>query len=219
MDAKRFALLLFALSPTVHAQTMYVTDEVVITLRRGAGTQYAIIDNLSTGDSVEVLERDDANGYVRVRVRDGGDEGWVLTRYLVSTPTAGVQLAGAERSLAQAQARVSALEAELATANAALSATQSELSAVQSTNSSISVELADIRAASASALELRDQNESLRRRNNELNTEIGVLTAETDRLADRSRQNWFIVGALVLAGGIVIGLIAPSLRRRRRSDW
>jgi len=38
-------------------------------------------------------------------------------------------------------------------------------------------------------------------------------------LSSRSRQNWFIVGAGVLSGGIVIGLIAPSLRRKRRSDW
>ena len=38
-------------------------------------------------------------------------------------------------------------------------------------------------------------------------------------LAGRNSQNWFIVGAAVLFGGIVIGLVAPSLRRKRRSDW
>ena len=42
---------------------------------------------------------------------------------------------------------------------------------------------------------------------------------ENAALGGRSSQNWFIVGAGVLFGGIVIGLIAPSLRRKRRSDW
>lgn len=219
MDVKRFALLLVVLSSPAHAQTMYVTDEVVITLRRGAGTEFAIIDNLRTGDAVEVLERDEANGYFRVRVRDSGDEGWVLTRYLVSAPTAGLELVDAQRSLAQARDQVAALQAELAATSNALSSTQAELSGLQATNSTMSVALDDIRTASADVIEIRNQNESLRRRNNELTGEIEALNAENVRLTSRSQQNWFVVGALVLAGGIVIGLVAPTLRRRRRTDW
>ena len=218
MDAMRFVLLLVVLSQAAQAQTMYVTDEVVITLRRGAGTQFAIIDNLSTGDAVEVLERNESSGYARVRVRGSGDEGWVLTRYLVDTPTAGLQLVDAQRAQAQAQSRVRDLEAELATTSEALRTAQAELGALQSANSTMTVELDDIRTTSANAIELREQNESLRRRNNELSAQIEAVAIDNARLASRSRQNWFIVGALVLAGGIVIGLIAPSLRRRRR-DW
>jgi SH3 domain protein len=45
------------------------------------------------------------------------------------------------------------------------------------------------------------------------------LTVENARLARRNDQNWFIVGAAVLLAGIVIGLVAPTLRRKRRSDW
>jgi SH3 domain protein len=49
--------------------------------------------------------------------------------------------------------------------------------------------------------------------------QVEELTAANGELSGRSRQNWFIVGAAVLFGGIVIGLIAPTLRRKRRSDW
>ena len=114
---------------------------------------------------------------------------------------------------------VASLEAELAAATTSLRTIQSELSTARTTNSSISEELAEIRSTSANAIELRDQNEGLRRRNNELAAQIEALEIENSRLANRSRQNWFIVGALVLAAGIVVGLVAPSLRRRRRSDW
>jgi SH3 domain protein len=48
---------------------------------------------------------------------------------------------------------------------------------------------------------------------------VEQLTADNTRLAGRSNQNWFIVGAAVLLSGIVVGLVAPSLRRKRRSDW
>ncbi len=57
------------------------------------------------------------------------------------------------------------------------------------------------------------------KRLSERDREVEALTADNARLAGRSNQNWFVVGAAVLLGGIVIGLVAPSLRRRRRSDW
>jgi len=166
-----------------------------------------------------VLERDDANGYARVRLRDGGAEGWVLTRYLVDAPTANLELSDARAALAQARTRADSLQNELTATQQRLETTQAELATLQSTSSAMTEELADIREASASAIDLRDQNESLRRRNTELTAEVDQLVVDNAALASRNQQNWFIVGALVLAGGIVIGLVAPSLRRRRRTDW
>jgi SH3 domain protein len=83
----------------------------------------------------------------------------------------------------------------------------------------VSSELAEIRTASANVVEIRDQNESLRQRLNDREQDVDRLTIENSALARRSNQNWFIVGAGVLFGGVVIGLIAPSVRRKRRSDW
>jgi SH3 domain protein len=81
-------------------------------------------------------------------------------------------------------------------------------------------ELTDIRSAAANALTIRDQNENLRRQVAELTTQVDAASMEIAQLESSSRQNWFIVGAAVLFGGIVIGLIAPSLRpRRRKSSW
>jgi SH3 domain protein len=80
-------------------------------------------------------------------------------------------------------------------------------------------ELTSIRTASANVVEMRDQNTSLQQRLVQRDQEVEQLTAENARLAARSNQNWFVVGAAVLLGGMVIGLIAPSLRRKRRSDW
>jgi SH3 domain protein len=83
----------------------------------------------------------------------------------------------------------------------------------------VSQELASIKTAAANVVEIRDQNESLRQRLIDRERQVEQLTAENGALSGRNSQNWFIVGAGVLLGGIVIGLVAPSLRRKRRSDW
>jgi SH3 domain protein len=93
------------------------------------------------------------------------------------------------------------------------------LSAAENSHRTVSAELDHIREASANVIELENRNESLRRSNIELSAEVDALTVETSRLGSRNRQNWFVVGALVLTFGIVIGLVAPSLRARKRTDW
>jgi SH3 domain protein len=212
-----FALLL--LTAVAQAQTRYVTDRTIVELRRGPSIEYLILRNLEAGEAVEVLEQVESNGYSRVRVRDQGTEGWILTRFLTAEPIARERLAVAERNLAAARQRVTELEQQLATMSSELTETKTNLEETQSTESQVSQELSDIRAAAANVVEIRDQNESLRQRLVQRDRQVEELTAANVQLAGRSNQNWFIVGAGVLLGGIVIGLIAPSLRRKRRSDW
>jgi SH3 domain protein len=210
-------LFFFALA--AQAQRQYTSDELIVLLRTGPSTENAIIRNMRPGTQLEVLEEDAGNGYSRVRLADDGAEGWVLTQYLTAEPVARDRLVVAERNLEAARGRVTALESQVAELTAELQGTRDALATMQSSNSDISTELADIRAASANAIELRDQNEVLRRRVNELTAQTDVMAMENADLASRSRQNWFVVGAAVLFGGIVIGLIAPSLRRKKRSSW
>lgn len=210
--------MLLSISFAAAAQRQYVSDELVITLRTGPSTQNAIIRNLNSGDVVNVLE-DNGDGYSRVRLEGSGTEGWVLTRYLTPDPVASQLLAVAQRNLANAEERVRELETELAAASGELRQTRSELDNTASRNSSITSELENIREASANAIELRDQNESLRRRVNELTAQLDRTTMDNAELASRSRQNWFVVGAAVLLAGMVIGLVAPSFRRRRTTNW
>jgi SH3 domain protein len=216
------ALTIFFLLVTVTnaaAQTRYVSDELTITLRTGPSTRNQITENLTSGDAVDVLEELPEEGYTRVRVLSSGVEGWVISRYLVPDLIAADRLVNAERDLVAAKRRVSELEAANGELNADLSGARERLETTQATNSEISTELSDIRNAAANAVALRDQNESLRRRVNELTAETDQLQITNAELTSRNRQNWFVVGAAVLLGGIVIGLIAPSLRPKRKTAW
>ena len=206
------------LATGVSAQTRYVSDELVITFRTGPSTQNAIQRNLTSGQRVEVLEERADSGFSRVRLPDGA-EGWVLTQYLQNEPTSGLQLAAAQREAETMRARAETLQQEVADLQQRLTETNGLLNETQSSADKMSSELTEIRSASASALETRDQNENLRRRLAQLTSEAEITGMELDDLRRRERQNWFIVGAAVLFGGIVIGLVAPSLRPKRRSSW
>ena len=221
MGLQRY-LLIFALTALVSSasaqETRYVSDALVITLRSGPSTQNQIVENLSSGASVRVLEELPDEGYSHVRTADG-TEGWVISRYLQAAQTAAQRLVVAERELASARDRLASLEIQVGDLSGDLGQTRTALAAAETSGQGLSEELEDIRTASANAVALRDQNESLRRRVTELTAQVDVVAMDNAELRSRSRQNWFVVGAAVLFGGVVIGLIAPTLRPRRKSSW
>ena len=210
--------VVLAVELLAHGQTRYVTDRTIVELRRGPSTEYLILRNLEAGERVEVLEQNE-QGYSRVRVADQGTEGWILTRFLIDQPIARERLAAAERNLTGARDRVSALEAQNQELTRDLATARTELEQVRTNHGTVSRELADLRVAAANVVEMRDDNTRLTQSLGQRDRQVEQLTADNARLAARNNQNWFVIGAAVLLAGIVIGLVAPTLRRKRRSDW
>ena len=213
-----FLFLALAMAAQAEAQTRYVTDHTQVELRRGPSTEYRILRYLEAGDRVEVLEQNEAQGFSRIKV-DENTEGWIPTASLIAEPIARDRLAVAERNLATARERVATLEGQKLELERDLAATRSELERSQANHGTVSRELADLRTAAANVVEIRDNNTSLQQRLGLREREVEQLTADNARLTARNNQNWFVVGAAVLLAGIVVGLVAPTLRRKRRSDW
>ena len=207
------------LAASAHGETRYVTDKLSIELRRGPSTQYLIIRTLDAGLAVDVLEQT-PDGYSRVRVADSqGSEGWVLTRFLSTDRSARERVAAAERASNDARARVAELERCVASLTEELGDTKAELDHTRENHEHVSRELSNIKTASANVVQIQEQNDSLRKKVIEREHQVEELTVQSAALTSRSRQSWFVVGAAVLFGGVVLGLIAPSLRRKRRSGW
>ena len=108
---------------------------------------------------------------------------------------------------------------ELASTQGTLASTQRELQDAEGANTDMAAELNDIRSASASAISLRDQNKSLRQRVIDMEREMNRVTMENRELASRANREWFVIGAAVLIVGMLLGIIVPKLKPRRRSSW
>lgn len=109
------------LSETVgQAATAYVIDEVKLPFRSGPGTDRKIIDIISTGDRVEILE--DGEEWAMVRLPDG-KEGWVLKRYLTARKPSQLVL----EELQQTHTQLSSRSDELGKENEALKADNAQL--------------------------------------------------------------------------------------------
>ena len=212
-----FVALVVAAQALAQTETRYVTDRTQVELRRGPSTEYRIVRYLEAGDRVQVLEQNE--GFSRVKVGEGDTEGWIPSASLIAEPIARDRLAAAERNAVTARERTATLEEQNRGLQRDLAATRTELEQTKANHGTVSRELADIRTASANVVKLHDDNASLQQRLVQRDLEVEQLTADNARLTARSNQNWFVIGALVMLGGIVIGLVAPSLRRKRRSDW
>lgn len=201
-----------ASGPTVR----YVSDQLSINLRRGPGNEYRITELLRAGSRVEVMQETEQRGWSRVRTA-GGEEGYVLTRFLSGTPAARERLAAAQRRAARLEDANAELKKELAEAldgSEELGRLKKDLVAE---NEALRNEVAEIREASANAVRISEENREFRQRLLALQSEIEQLRHENKAL--KSRREGMKVGALVLAAGILIGLILPWFRRRRHSSW
>ncbi len=217
---KIFALFLLAIliPALVIAEAAYVSDEFEITMRSGPSTQNAILRMLPSGATVEVLETNTESGYSRVNTASGA-EGYVLSRYLMDQPAARDQLAGMRQQVSNLRQRNQELNARLGQATASRDELRQERDGLLRSNQGKDTELADIRRVSANALDLNSQNQELQTGVQTMNHRIQAQTSEIQELKDRKNRDWFLAGAAVLIGGILLGLILPKLRVRRRSSW
>ena len=66
------------------------------------------------------------------------------------------------------------------------------------------------------ALKLEHENEKLIQASLQLKAELQLAENNTQIQQDSSSRNWFVVGAIVLFFGMIIGFILPGLFNRRR---
>ena len=71
----------------------------------------------------------------------------------------------------------------------------------------------------AKPLKLENENQLLKKQLLELESAHELLRQENQMLGDSSDREWFLNGALVIILGIIIGLILPRLRTRKKSSW
>ena len=214
-----FICLLSVVAGHVHAQTeRYVTDSLRLEARQGPSTNHRISHMLSSGARVTVLEDDTETGYSRVTL-DDGSEVWILTRFLMDEPAARARLAQAQENLTEEHEKARDLASQLETLGRTADEIEQSRSALATDKKLLQTELAQIKQAAADTLAIQERNQSLDKQLEVVSTDLDAAKQRNRALKERSERDWFIAGAGVLLGGIIIGLVIPKIRWKRRRGW
>ncbi len=196
----------------------YVSDQLEITLRKGKTNQHQIIRMLRSGAPVEVLEVDKEAGQARVRTADKA-EGWVLTRYLSNEPVARTRMTQMEQQVMSLQNENRQLRTEVGQSTQQRNELGSNHKQLLEENNRLKEELTVIRQTAASAIAIDSENKQVKEKLFALERDAQVHQQENAALKDRNDRDWFLAGAGVIFVGMIIGLIIPKMRWRKRSSW
>lgn len=197
--------------------TRYVSDKLEITMRNGQGVKFNIRKMLESGTRLEVLETDPA-GYSKVRTTDGV-EGWVLTRYLTNTPSARDQLEASQKRVANLELEIAKYKEEISSLSNQNSDVDTQNMSLKEKSQRLSKELDDLRRTASNAVALDNENRQLKEKLQEIDHENQSLVIENNALKDNSTRSWFLIGAAVLFAGILLGIILPRLKVRKKDSW
>jgi len=213
-----FAGAAFGQASDAGAKSAWVTDEFEITMRNGKSNRQSIVRMLPSGTKVTVIERDNEAGYSLVRSRSGA-EGWVLNRYLLSRPPARVTLPDLQAQLARIEEKRKEQSGELRKLGAENAALKRQLGQSENSGEGLERELGRIKSLSSRTVQIDAENRQLKESLGQTEQALEEARDENRRLASRSNREWFIIGALVVMFGIVVGLILPRIRWRKKSSW
>jgi len=211
--------LFYCFSISAQAQTVYISDEYRVPLRKSPCPRCSILHRgIKSGSALTLVETND-EGWSHVKTR-GGMDGWMPSHYLQKDLPARDQLAATKAKYENLQSKHLAQSNELKSLKQDHSQLVAELKNTQSSRDGINTELKNIKKISSNAISINQQNRELLERNGILQSEIDILTAANERLTNSERNTWFLYGVFAVVMGAVLTLIIPRLKRRKRfSEW
>lgn len=203
-----FFLLVFITFGVCGAETLYVSDNLVITVRSGPSIEHRVIGSLETGDTVEVLER--SGDWLRVAY---GNErqGWVLARYVSEKAPNFMTVEKLTTETQRQRSRIAALESE----NRQL---KKENTAAKSALGKVEQDYTNLQKGAKEYLFLKTEHQKVLGTLEKLETENSKLTIENNVLKDVRNIKWFLTGFGVTASAWLVGFILGRLRRKQKSD-
>ena len=196
---------------TGFAESMYISDKLKVTVRRGPSTEYKILDIAESGERVEILETGEDWTLVRL---DNGKEGYVTTRYLVANPTHAIrleQLQAKHKSLTQQAAALLEENTSLREENKKLLST---LSGTEKSLKKLGNDYQELKAGSAEFLSLKTKYKQVSEQLTEQTKKADILDKELSKVELNQYIKWFLAGSGVLLVGFIIGFSAKRQRRR-----
>lgn len=205
-------------SALVSAETRYVSDQLEVTLRRGPTLSHAVLKMLKSGTALEVLENDAETGHTRVKINNGM-EGWVLSRYLSTEPTARMQLEKMVKEMNRTENSENSVLAQLKTIRTEYGNANQRIAQLEIEKKRLEEELASIKHAAANVMSIDKENKKFRQKLTATEERLNALQIENRELEDIRNKDWFFAGAVVLVSGLLLGILLPRLMRKKASRY
>ena len=223
-------ILLCSLS-TSWAETRYVSDQLVVSLREQPQKNSSPIIYLKTDMSVEVLE--EAGEYFKVRSKKG-ETGYVLQNYLTTATPKSTLINKLQKERDQLAGEIEEIRQQATSTTSQSSKSQQELALqlndLRENNTALQkkwrlsqTELKQVRQDyqalqndAKEVIAITAERDQLRKTNQELSANNIALDEEMSSLTRTAVIKWFLAGAGVLSFGWLIG---KSSGKRRRSSF
>jgi SH3 domain protein len=207
---------LVALSAMASAETRYVTDMLIVTVRDNPSDNFQSLESLATAAPVEILAEDPI--FVKVRTQKG-TEGYIRKQYISPKTPKSLVIARLQHEVGQLQEQLATQtencqeQSEAAgSGQARIEALSGELKTSRQQLEKISKEFEQLKERSKNVVDLTSEREQLAEENNRLASELGVLREENKSFHRSNMIQWFLAGAGVFLGGWLVGKIS---RRKR----
>lgn len=197
--------------------TNYVSDSLEVTVRRGPGYKYKISRLLKSGSAVKILEVN-KDGWAQIQYTRSGKTytGWLPSSVLQNQPVAKDRLASQIKKTSEVEEKLNALQKELKTLKARYQDTDKQLSDNKQEKFELNKQLQRLQSISGNAVELDAQNQKMKMRLTQLETQNAIMKEQIDQSDDTLKRQWFLTGGGVLLLGLILGRFfrAPGKRKK-----
>ena len=224
------AFIVSASINSVFADTRYVSDRLIISVRDGQDQNAAVLGYLETAAPVEILEE---NGdFLRIRTEDGL-EGWVRAQYIVSETPKTLIIDNLKNEINALNKEIQAIKnKEDSTSNTLSESKKMYREKIEELKEEVNINQKFAAKAKSDFIELNNKYtnllnnsknteklinevEKLKKSNNELNTEVKSLRMDRKNPLKSNRLQSFIAGAGVLLLGFILGGSAKKRKKTR----
>lgn len=224
-------LILVCSNAPVAAETRYVSDLLIISVREQPVEDAPTNGYLISDTPVELLEETDDGEYVKVKSPEGL-VGWVKKRYLNSKTPKSMIIEDLESQIKQLEEKVALLQQNTSSdeKNASAKQYETKLAALQTELSKKNQQVKNLETQLSQASAQQQKLSEQQKPDSELKQQVAALKEQNAELLQklrRSEQNtepsffgantkWLLSGAGVLLLGFIIG---RSLRRKRKYGY
>ncbi len=224
------AFIVSASTASVFADTRYVSDRLIISVRDGQNQDAAVLGYIETAAPVEILE--EKEDFLKIRTEDG-IEGWVRAQYIVSEKPKALIIENLKNEIRALNKEFENLKNGQDSASNTLSKTkkmyQEKIKALEEETNinqkfaakaksdfiQLNKKYTNLLKHSKNTEELISQVDTLKKLNAELNTEVKSLRKDRKNPLKSNRIQSFIAGAGVLLFGFILGGSAKKKKRSR----